>query len=57
MGKKDNNCSMLNKPRGLKQHKPEKIGINRLGDEIVYVAGDRVITRSSATGLKCESIA
>ena len=48
---------MLNKPRGLKQHKPEKIGINRLGDEIVYVAGDRVITRSSATGLKCESIA
>ncbi len=45
---------MLNKPRGLKQHKPEKIGINRLGDEIVYVAGDRVITRSSATGLKFE---
>lgn len=47
-------CSILSETHGLKQQKTEKIGINRLGKEIVFVAGDRVITRSSSTDIKLE---
>ena len=47
-------CSISSKTHGLKQQKIEKIGINLLGSEIVFVVGDRVITRSSSTDFNFE---
>lgn len=46
-----NDSYMPSETHGIK---PEKIGINHIKDEVVFVAGDRVITRSSATNLKIE---
>lgn len=55
MKKKDFDCrSIQRKTQGLKKYKPEKLGINCLDGSIVFVAGDRVITRSSDTNLKFE---
>lgn len=54
MGKNCDYCSISSKIQDLKHQKPEKIGINHFEDEIVFVTGDRVITRSSSTDLKLE---
>lgn len=55
MEKKDYDCrSIQGKTQGLKKYKSEKLGIDSLDGNIVFVAGDRVITRSSTTNLKFE---
>lgn len=40
-------CSISSKTHGLKQQKIEKIGINLLGSEIVFVVGEGVAKSSN----------
>ena len=60
MGMRDNSknavCSniKLEKSLSVEKHVLDELGIAKLEDGVVFVAGDRVITRSSATKPKAE---